>query len=103
MKLTIIPTDGSVGKDGVFYVDLDLSSCAIPENIHAFQWDGAAGWIEYKSALVQNQDITELPVWANACVSKWDEFKAAEEAEEQAQIAAHQARIAAQQAQQTEQ
>jgi hypothetical protein len=99
MKLTIIPTDGSVGKDGAFYLDLDLSSCAIPENVHALQWDGATGWIEYKSALVQNQDITELPVWANACVSKWDEFKAAEEA---AIIAAEQARITAQQAKQTE-
>jgi hypothetical protein len=100
MKLTIIPNDKAVGKDGAFYLDLDLSSCAIPENIHALQWDGAAGWIEYVSALVQNQDITELPAWANACASKWDEFKAAEEA---AIIAAEQVRIAAQQAKQTEQ
>ena len=73
MKLTIIPADGSVGENGVFYLDLDLSSCNIPTNVHALQWQDTAGWIEYKSALVQNQNITELPAWANACMVKWTE------------------------------
>lgn len=73
MKLTIIPVDGSVGKDGKFYIELNLSSCGIPENVHALQWDDIAGWIEYNSPLVENQPITELPAWAICCVAKWDE------------------------------
>jgi hypothetical protein len=73
MKLTITPVDGSVGEDGKFYLDLDLSSCAIPANVHALQWDGTAGWIEFNSALIANQPITELPAWANCCMTKWTE------------------------------
>lgn len=73
MKLTIIPIDGSVGEDSVFYNGLDLSSCGIPADVHALQWDGAAGWIEYESPLVQNEPITELPTWANCCMAKWTE------------------------------
>lgn len=73
MKLTIIPSDRSVGEDGKFYLDLDLSSCNIPSDVHALQWQDTAGWIEFKSPLVQNQPITELPVWANCCMAKWDE------------------------------
>lgn len=73
MKLTIIPADGSVGENGVFYNDLDLSSCTIPVDIHALQWQDTAGWIEYNSPLVENQPITELPAWANCCMTKWNE------------------------------
>lgn len=73
MKLTIIPADGSVGENGVFYNDLDLSSCGIPSDVHALQWQDTAGWIEYISPLVQNQPITELPAWANCCMAKWTE------------------------------
>ena len=72
MKLTIIPVDGSVGEDGKFYIGLDLSSCAIPADVHALQWDGVAGWIEFKDP-VPNQPITELPAWANCCMTKWTE------------------------------
>ncbi len=72
MKLTIIPGDGSVGEDGVFYNSLELSSCNIPANIHALQWDGVAGWIEFKDP-VPNEEITSLPVWANCCMTKWAE------------------------------
>jgi len=73
MKLTIIPADGSVGEDNKFYLALDLSSCGIPADVHALQWQDTAGWIEYKSALVQNEPITELPAWANCCMTKWTE------------------------------
>lgn len=80
MKVTIITADNAVYKDGVSYSDLDLSSCGIPSNVSALQWQDTSGWIEDKSALVDNQTITELPAWATACVAKWDEAKAAEEA-----------------------
>lgn len=73
MRLTIIPADGSVGENDVFYFPLDLSSCAIPADVHALQWQDTAGWIEYNSPLVENQPITELPAWANCCMTKWTE------------------------------
>jgi hypothetical protein len=73
MKLTIIPADGSVGEDGKFYNDLDFSSCNIPADVHALQWQDTAGWIEYNSPLTENQPITELPSWANCCMNKWTE------------------------------
>jgi hypothetical protein len=72
MKLTIIPIDGSVGEDGVFYLNLDLGSCNIPTNVHALQWDGTAGWIEFKEP-VPNEEISSLPAWASCCMTKWTE------------------------------
>jgi len=72
MKLTIIPADGSVGENGVFYLNLDLSSCNIPTNVHALQWQDTAGWIEYDTT-IPNETITELPAWANCCMAKWTE------------------------------
>lgn len=87
MKLTIIPIDGAVNKDGKTYLELDFSSCGIPADIHALQWEEYEpnkGHIEFKSPLVQNQEITELPSWANACLAKWEEIEAAEKAAQQA-------------------
>ena len=72
MKLTIIPADGSVGEDGVFYLGLNLSSCSIPADVHALQWQDTAGWIEYNTP-IPNEPITELPAWANCCMTKWTE------------------------------
>lgn len=83
MRLIIIPIDGAVNKDGKFYNNLDLTNCGIPADIHALQWEEHEpnkGHIEFKSSEAQNEDITELPVWANACLTKWDEAKAAEDA-----------------------
>lgn len=100
MRLTIIPVDGTVNKNGEVYLNLDLSSCGIPSDVHALQWEEHEpnkGHIEYKSASIQNQDITELPAWANACVAKWQETYEAEQAK-----IAEAARIAAEQTQQTE-
>ncbi len=73
MKLTIIPIDGTVNENGLAYVGLDLSSCNIPADVHALQWQDTSGWIEYNSPLVANEPITELPAWANCCMAKWDE------------------------------
>lgn len=72
MKLTIIPVDGSVGEDGKFYDGLNLSSCSIPANVHALQWDGAAGSIEFNEP-IPNEEIIVLPSWANCCMTKWTE------------------------------
>ena len=72
MKLTIIPVNGCVGKDNMFYEELDLSSCNIPADVHALQWQDTTGWVEF-STPIPNQLITELPAWANCCVVKWTE------------------------------
>jgi hypothetical protein len=72
MKLTIIPSDGAVYEDGVAYIGLDLNSCNIPSNVHALQWQDTAGWIEY-NITIPNEIITELPAWANCCMTKWTE------------------------------
>jgi len=68
MKLTIIPIDGNVKKDGEGYINLDLSLCGIPSNVHALQWQDTSGWIEYTSASIENEPITSLPDWANQCI-----------------------------------
>lgn len=84
MRLTIIPSDGAVYKDGYSYGGLDLSSA--PADVHALQFNTTsnAGWIEFKQddfgEKPNNEKITALPSWANDCLTKWDEAKAAEEA-----------------------
>jgi hypothetical protein len=69
MKLTIIPVDGNVKKDGVGYLNLDLSSCAIPSNVRVLQWQEASGWLEFWDK--QNEDITALPSWVDCCLAVW--------------------------------
>lgn len=82
MKLVIIPIDGAVYVDGYSYSGLDLSIA--PSDVHALQWNNNKGWIEFvdndDGTKPQNQLITELPDWANACKVKWDEAKVAEDA-----------------------
>lgn len=78
MKITVIPVDGAVYKDGVSFSGLDLS-CA-PEDVHALQWFGTKGWIEFKVDedfnKPENQAITELPEWVATALTKWDEAQA---------------------------
>lgn len=80
-KLTIIPIDGTVNTDNWNETELDLTSCNIPENVHALQWNNPVwpdrnkshliglsygqgqGWIELRSS-EPNVNITELPQWA---------------------------------------
>ena len=96
MKLSIITEDNAVGKDERFYHDLDLSTCGIPSNVWALQWDNTSGHIEYKGAHTQNEDITELPAWAEAAHTLWQNAETARLAEEEA------ARVAAAEAAQAE-
>jgi hypothetical protein len=76
MRLTIIPSDEAVYVNEVGRIKLDLSACAVPANVHALQWYGTRGWIEFQNndpfaPFVPNQDITQLPEWADACVAVW--------------------------------
>ena len=84
MKISITVADSAVTKDGKGHGGLNLSVCNIPENVWALQWEDTSGHIEYNSALVQNDNITELPAWATACLLKWQEAEDAELAKEEA-------------------
>ena len=73
MRLVIIK-DGTVNVSGQFIEGLDLSQCGLPENFWALQWEERApntGHIEYDSSLIDNTQITTLPVWAHACIAVW--------------------------------
>lgn len=76
MRLTIVPIDNKVVVDNVAKFPLYLSSCAIPANIHALQWYETEGEVEFVDnpdrTKPQNELISELPVWANACVGVWE-------------------------------
>jgi hypothetical protein len=74
MKLTIIPSDSFVSVDGdSSHRPLDLSTCGIPQDIHALQWYETEGEIEFDGVpKPPNEIITILPDWANACVAVWN-------------------------------
>ena len=69
MRLTIIPSDQAVYKDGVVYSPLNTS--AVPADVHALQWFSVEGWIEFNDGK-DNQQITELPAWAYVCLQEWE-------------------------------
>jgi hypothetical protein len=47
MKLTIVADDGAVGVDGAFFSELALPQ--LDPAIHAVQWYGEYGEVEYKT------------------------------------------------------
>lgn len=46
MRLTVVPSDNTVIMDGRIFSGLDMSS--IPPEVHAIQWYGDKGEVEYK-------------------------------------------------------
>jgi hypothetical protein len=72
MRIVIIKPTNTVRKADISYEGLDLSSCGLPDNLWALQWSGSSGHIEYDSPMIQNDPITELPAWANACIAVWE-------------------------------
>ena len=91
MRLVIIGPDSSVGVNGEFIAELDLSGCGLPANFWALQWNERGdntGHIEYNSPLIENTPITEIPAWANACVAVWQTALDEMNAEKSARIAA---------------
>jgi len=59
--LTIVKIDGSVSRDGVGFA-IDCSSLA--SNIHAIQWDGSAGEVEYTDGTV-NTTIDSIAAYSS--------------------------------------
>ena len=79
MRLTIIPVDNAVYVDRDCRI-LDLSSCQIPDDIHALQWFGTSGWIEFSDndgdgQKPENQVISSLPNWANEAYNLWQAWQ----------------------------
>jgi hypothetical protein len=69
MRLTIIPVDGAVYKNGISYAHLTWDGT--PSNIHALQWfDSNTGWIEFNDGTPQ-ENIDALPDWANNAMQAW--------------------------------
>lgn len=79
MKITIIPADGAVYKDGACVSNLDLSFA--PQDVHALQWLDTKGWVEFKVNenfnKPENKNITSLPEWAEQSLLKWEEANTA--------------------------
>lgn len=77
MRLTIIPSDGTVCINSVCKNSLDLAPANIPENVHALQWYGDVGEIEYdldaSEEKPKNKRIESLPEWADKCVAIYNE------------------------------
>src|SRR6056297_3633892 len=69
MKISIIPVDGAVVKDGVGYVDLDLSVAEIPDDVRALQWVDSAGEVEYLDN--ETSPVKTFPTWAEAALGVW--------------------------------
>jgi hypothetical protein len=70
-RVTIIVDDGTVYLDEKTYINLDLSMCGIPKDVHALQWMNNRGHIEYRDTR-ENLDITKLPDWAIKCIEQWE-------------------------------
>ena len=83
MSLTIVVADGTVHKDEINHIGLDLSTCSIPANVWALQWDGTKGHIEYQGQ-GPNEEINELPNWATAAEAKWQTIQDAIDTSEKA-------------------
>lgn len=78
MRVTIIPDDLYVAVDNDnSHQPLDLSTCNIPQDVHALQWFDTKGWIEFEDPVdpflskAPNEIIEALPAWAEACVLLW--------------------------------
>lgn len=65
MRITVVPSDKSIGVDGVIYSGLDVDWSWIPEDVHAFQWFDTYGHVEYKDSR-PNDDVTELGIYQTA-------------------------------------
>ena len=74
MRLTVVPSDKIIIKDGKEYKVTDLSY--LDSNIHAIQWYDDKGEIEYVDG-TSNLVITDITPY-NQCVTDWEAAKTKE-------------------------
>ena len=76
-KLTIVPIDGLISIDGQGYTELSMTD--VPEDIHALQWYGKGGEIEFIAddygETKLNIRIDKLPKWIEKSISVWETAK----------------------------
>ena len=65
MKVTIIPEDKFISVGGTGYLGISTDWSYIPSNVHAVQWDGSSGEVEYNNGS-PNVGITSLGVYEAA-------------------------------------
>jgi hypothetical protein len=74
MRLTIIPSDNIVNIDGKA-LQIDCSKFSALAGIHAVQWDGTRGHIEYvqgnPNAFVHNTPLTSIDAY-NDVIEAWN-------------------------------
>jgi len=70
-RITILVDDNAVYLDEWTYINLDLHTCGIPEDIHALHWLNGEGQLEFRDTR-HNQIITELPEWAHKALVLWE-------------------------------
>lgn len=75
MRLTIIRDDNVVIVDGRA-LSVDLSG--LPDNLHAVQWDGLAGHVEYNDGTA-NEKLEDIASWQSV-VDAWEAARQAGEA-----------------------
>lgn len=99
MKLTIVADDQSVGIDGEFFAQLNLTQ--LDPTIHAVQWHGEYGEVEYKTRFENggivkpaNLLITDVTSFQFA-IDAWNVAKIAADAAAEARAAAEAAAEAA--------
>jgi hypothetical protein len=79
MRITIVTADGFVAIDGNGVDGIDLSF--IPNEVHALQWYGDVGEIEYKDTLgraTHSENITSINqfIYFPQCYELWKQAKA---------------------------
>ena len=95
MRLTIIRDMGLVHIDGRGYDEIDMTG--VPDEIHALQWDGEKGEIEYVSSDKPNELVSVMPSWASAKSSEVYAMLAADDKKDADAKAAHEAYLASDQ------
>ena len=65
MKVTIIPEDKFISVGGTGYIGINTDWSYIPTGVHAVQWDGSSGEVEYNNGS-PNVGITSLGVYEAA-------------------------------------
>ena len=65
MRITLIPSDKTIGIDNEFYRNIEQDFSWIPSNIHAVQWYDTWGEIEYIDGS-PNKRIEELGIFEQA-------------------------------------
>jgi hypothetical protein len=78
MRITIVPSDKTIGIDGEFLLSIQQDMSWVPENIHAVQWYDTRGEVEYTDGS-PNERIEELGIYQQAVIDFNNELKRIED------------------------